>query len=278
MAKKRKKSNVNKADYSRVVLTETAPYEVPIIFSNEGFYKNCLRYIDQDDFLLGLFKKIVDEPIKKHTIPLLYKIRKNEVSLRTLSILHPKSQWEMIEFYKQYSGLICYYCSVSQSSLRYPTKIGSTFFYQNENQNINKYKKFAVDTVDKDQKVKNPASYFSYGGYDRQYKFFNSKEFLSLETKYSIMWRLDVSKCFDSIYTHSLSWATKSKEFSKEHINNHTFADNFDKLMQQSNYNETNGICIGPEISRIFAEIILQDIDLKCVKKLSQKGLQDKRD
>ncbi|WOD19415.1 antiviral reverse transcriptase Drt3b [Paraburkholderia kirstenboschensis] len=31
--------------------------------------------------------------------------------------------------------------------------------------------------------------------------------------------------------------------------------------MQRSNYNETNGIVIGPEISRIFAEIILQSVD-----------------
>lgn len=38
------------------------------------------------------------------------------------------------------------------------------------------------------------------------------------------------------------------------------------------NYNETNGIVIGPEFSRLFAEVILQYID-KCVEnKLYEKG------
>jgi hypothetical protein len=35
-----------------------------------------------------------------------------------------------------------------------------------------------------------------------------------------------------------------------------------------ANYNETNGIVVGPEISRIFAEIILQQIDLNVLSKI----------
>ena len=42
--------------------------------------------------------------------------------------------------------------------------------------------------------------------------------------------------------------------------------------MQKMNYNETNGIVIGPEFSRLFAEVILQYID-KCVENdLHEKG------
>ena len=40
--------------------------------------------------------------------------------------------------------------------------------------------------------------------------------------------------------------------------------------MQRVNYNETNGIIVGPEISRIFAEIILQRIDVNVVNRLKQ--------
>jgi hypothetical protein len=40
--------------------------------------------------------------------------------------------------------------------------------------------------------------------------------------------------------------------------------------MQKSNYNETNGIVVGPEISRIFAEIIFQDIDIYTLKTLKE--------
>lgn len=41
--------------------------------------------------------------------------------------------------------------------------------------------------------------------------------------------------------------------------------------MQRSNDNETNGIIIGPETSRIFAEIIFQDVDIKTIAALESK-------
>lgn len=41
--------------------------------------------------------------------------------------------------------------------------------------------------------------------------------------------------------------------------------------MQHTNYNETNGIIVGPEISRIFAEIILQAVDLAIMRQLKEQ-------
>jgi maltooligosyltrehalose synthase len=48
--------------------------------------------------------------------------------------------------------------------------------------------------------------------------------------------------------------------------------------MQLTNYRETNGIIIGPEVSRIFAEIILQKIDLNLVDKMIQNEYQISKD
>lgn len=45
--------------------------------------------------------------------------------------------------------------------------------------------------------------------------------------------------------------------------------------MQGTNHGETAGIIIGPESSRIFAEIILQRIDLDILKKATQSGYED---
>ena len=42
--------------------------------------------------------------------------------------------------------------------------------------------------------------------------------------------------------------------------------------MQSVNHQETNGIVIGPELSRIFAEIILQEIDRKVEVKMNKKN------
>ena len=87
------------------------------------------------------------------------------------------------------------------------------------------------------------------------------------------MLQVDISKCFPSIYTHSIGWAVKNKKLAKEQPKG-SFDGNFDELMQTTNYRETNGIIIGPEVSRIFAEVILQKIDLNLVDRMSELQYQ----
>lgn len=62
------------------------------------------------------------------------------------------------------------------------------------------------------------------------------------------------------------------KEIVKHNIgkSSSTFGGKFDRLIQNLNYGETNGIVIGPEFSRIFAEIILQKIDKTIYEQLLQ--------
>ncbi|MDP5191695.1 RNA-directed DNA polymerase, partial [Rheinheimera baltica] len=55
---------------------------------------------------------------------------------------------------------------------------------------------------------------------------------------------------------------------------NSDFAKFFDQLMQRSNFNETNGIIIGNEVSRIFSEIILQAIDNEVLEELKKYGYE----
>lgn len=44
--------------------------------------------------------------------------------------------------------------------------------------------------------------------------------------------------------------------------------------MQEINYKETNGIPVGPELSRIFAEVILQRIDTQVLDEMRRHGLE----
>ena len=44
------------------------------------------------------------------------------------------------------------------------------------------------------------------------------------------------------------------------------------------NYRETNGICIGPEVSRIFAEMIFSEIDVRVIEGLARNGMKWKTD
>ncbi|RYZ71759.1 MAG: RNA-directed DNA polymerase [Proteobacteria bacterium] len=99
-----------------------------------------------------------------------------------------------------------------------------------------------------------------------------------MEKKFSTMLRVDVSKCFPSIYTHTISWAVKDIEFGKNNVKAVSFGNEMDRAMQRMNYNETNGIPVGPEFSRLFAEIILQSVDEKVKGKLLTSDIIDGRD
>lgn len=102
------------------------------------------------------------------------------------------------------------------------------------------------------------------------YKFFSSGDNLRLEQKYNHLMKMDITSCFYHIYTHTIAWAVKGKEYAKLNKQG-TFETEFDKLIRSANYDETCGILVGPEISRIFAEIILQRIDVNVLNRLKNE-------
>ena len=276
---------IKRSDFERVLVTETLPNEVPIIISNDGLYTNSKSLDGVSAISRTLFERLIvgigrpkNHPI--YTIPYSYKIRKNADSFRKLSLPHPISQWEMKSFYEKNERLICHFCERSPSTLRAPKKVASTYFYKNPLENLKKYKHEPVEEENLESLMRYSASYFTYRGYDRLYKFFKSSLFLKLEKDFRILKTLDVTKCFESIYTHSISWATKDKTFVKHNVGiGSTFGQEFDSLMQRANYSETNGILIGPEISRIFAEVIFQDIDCKSIENIALRaGLRHGRE
>ncbi|MGZ3732448.1 MAG: antiviral reverse transcriptase Drt3b [Parachlamydiaceae bacterium] len=269
----KKINRIKRNDYNRTLITETLPYETPIVFSNDGLYNQVSTFEDAGSIQKTIINALVfGEGLPKSvnsTQPYLYKVRKNSQEYRRLALLHPLSQWQIKKFYEKYEQLILHYCSLSPASIRSPRKVAGSFYNKSSWENINQYKKDAVMLTIHDRYVKHTPSYFAYHGYDRLYKFFNSRDYFSLEKQFSVLMTLDVSKCFDSIYTHSLSWSVKDKEFTKANVSvSSTFAQEFDRVMRHGNHNETNGIPIGPEACRIFAEIIFQDIDRQTIEKL----------
>lgn len=125
----------------------------------------------------------------------------------------------------------------------------------------------------------NLKTYFSYEKYANIYKFYEDYRYQRAEKKFKYLVKFDLQSCFDSIYTHTISWATaggadKVKVLPGYHGS--WVGDAFDNLMQSVNARETNGIVIGPEFSRIFAEIILQYIDQKVEQELLEKNLRQK--
>ncbi len=214
-----------------------------------------------------------DVPTSKKTlIPFSYEVKHKEKQYRELNIPHPRNQLRVVEFYEQYKETIIYYCSLSSFSMRAPHKVATTKFYKDS---LHKKKHSNDHSVieEHDKEYKNQRSFFSYKGYSNIHKFYESDHYHRCEKKYNKLLKLDITKCFDSIYTHSIAWAILGRMNTKKNIPlaNQTFAGQFDGLMQSINHSETNGIIIGPELSRIFAEIILQAADKKIELALEKK-------
>ena len=271
------KGNLRRGDALRAIVTDTLPEEVPLIFSNDGLYRNRTRSAFGDGnasaFINALFL-----PERGYTIPYRFSVLRDESTTRGLNLLHPIAQEKVAAFYRVYDDLICHQARKSAASLRAPDKVGSTFFIRSAAGELGSRRRTAVDTVSIETSVSTPASYFSYKKFNRVHQFFDSHDYVNLEKKYRIFRTLDVSKCFNSIYTHTLAWAVWDVDTAKENTQAQSFANDFDALMQFMNYRETNGICIGPEVSRIFAEMIFSEVDRSIIDTLSQKGLRWRSD
>ncbi len=255
----------------RVLLTEVLPYELPLLLNNEGFYRNM-----QDEKLRGLFVNVFSGGVKQGcwTIPFDYDVRRvgGERS-RKMSLMHPLSQLDCVELYAKYDDYMLSLCAQSPYSIRYINKKAKCVFLQmdEDETGTDDLQERSVEMA-KNEAENFYRSYFSYKKYDLVYKFFESGDNLRLEQKYPLMMVIDITGCFYHIYTHSLAWAVKGKTVAKDNVGRDSFESAFDKLMQHTNYNETNGIIVGPEISRIFAEIIMQAIDIAVLGLLKKKG------
>ena len=251
----------------RVLLTEVLPYETPLIFSNRSFYSICCKNDLRKREGVGPISDFFGDNID-YSIPFDFYICREEKDPRLLSVIHPAKQIEIVRFYEKYKDIMLYYASKSPFSIRKPIKIGRYYYAT--------HKQLPRDSIDNSISEKNSLTinswedegiyfknFFSYYHTSYIYEFYESKQYQKCEKYFLKLYRFDINKCFDSIYTHSIAWAIYSKEFVKEHLNKKrgSFADNMDRLMSTLNYNETSGILIGPEFSRIFAEIILQRID-----------------
>lgn len=84
---------------------------------------------------------------------------------------------------------------------------------------------------------------------------------LDAEARYRHILVSDISRFYGTIYTHTLPWALHGKAYCKANVNNPAvmnslLGDTLDRLVRKGQDNQTIGIPIGPDTSRILAEII----------------------
>ncbi|WP_454841534.1 antiviral reverse transcriptase Drt3b [Pseudomonas hormoni] len=298
----------------RVVLSDVLPYEVPIVFSNRYFYRflcehnikmsgSKITWHYKDSALDELVKMLLALPSSAavkhegtdpsrssyvdisqsksdyHSVPFIFFTTHKQDQLRQLALMHPKGQLLVVDFYEQYKELLIYYTNRSSFSLRSPKRVAGCTYIDTRSQ-IEKSDSIDALVEVTGENYENLRSFFVYERFSNVFKFYESKEHLQCERDFKYLTKYDISGCFDSVYTHSLPWAVYGKDYSKTHMTplKSSFAGKFDSLMQRVNYNETNGILIGPEVSRIFAEIILQSVDIEVSAKLFEKGWEPDKD
>ena len=115
----------------RVVLSDVLPFEIPVTFSNRHFYDflttnkvelvgNKIKWERNEQSLNEVMKLLFDFRDKAvttneigvnkkwelKTIPFNYKISHKENDFRELTIVHPKNQLALIDFYEANKQLI----------------------------------------------------------------------------------------------------------------------------------------------------------------------------
>jgi hypothetical protein len=262
----------------RALLTETLPYELPFGFTNENLFLSELKINDLSE---AQRKKVdlIRRDRKGYTRPYSYKINRSHRDKNTISIIHPSIQLRIAKLYSEFEQTILQSCVKSPFSLRYPAA-SQRIFIKGSSKDVRKRWQSDLPEDRPGQKISTPyaPSYFAYQRFLLLDRFFSSNELVRLESRFSKLRMLDVSRCFFNIYTHSISWAIKEKDFSKDNSKMYSFEQQFDEVMQHANYNETAGLLVGPEVSRIFAEIILQRIDLEVSRLAEEAGLREGRD
>ena len=85
---------------------------------------------------------------------------------------------------------------------------------------------------------------------------------LSYSLEFSHVLHTDVTDCYGSLYTHSISWAIHGLEEAKRNKGNNSLLGNkIDLHIQAGRYGQTNGISQGSVLMDFVAEIVLGFID-----------------
>lgn len=254
----------NPLDY---IITDILPTELSEQFSYYNFYK----------YLIGKdkeIKKIIKEATKKHknnetifdthcfkNCPLVYTIMKQLDTERSLSIIQPLASLQLFMFISIYQKeLLTLIQKNSIFSLRYHTK-NTELFYKNQNNSVINYFSDISQNINKEV-IEQTGMYFNIGPCKSINSFTSSDDWFVLNSKYKYFIRADYKACFDSIYTHIFNLIIGKDVNDTRGLSKSTCIYSvIDRVLMNINATVSNGIVVGPEFSRMIAEILLQTID-----------------
>ena len=115
---------------------------------------------------------------------------------------------------------------------------------------------------------------------------------ITMSLDYEYLTQIDISNCYGSIYTHSISWALHDKDEIKKDCNSNSKKDCnrnsnsnsnskiligniIDKHLRDMLYGQTNGIPQGSVLMDFIAEMVLGHIDCELTKKIKDNNIKN---
>ena len=278
---KRSKKNIerNKLDY---LLTDIMPVEVSELFSFSKFYEYLLSKQSTLDDIVSKMRAMKAENSETPfaggkwgnwaTSPLKFNILKGTDSIRGLNLVQPLSAMNIYFFVECYQKeLLDILSNNSCFSLRYHRK-NSDLFYRRKSKKIVDYFEKTSQKVDR-AILQQTGAYFKIYKFNSVSSFTNSRLWQQCNFKYHNFAKIDYKSCFDSIYTHAYKWCIEKDTVDSKEASNANLHIVIDRVLQNINGRSSNGLIVGPEFSRMIAEVLLQEIDVEVKQNLAAQGL-----
>ncbi|MEE3892816.1 RNA-directed DNA polymerase [Priestia megaterium] len=262
------------------LLTDLLPYEKGNHYTHIYFYE----YLQSSKKSINkLIKKIGNEnkffSPSWHSAPLKFKILKSRGGFRELSLINPIGLIESLAFINLCEKDILNIMhnkndfaarkAFRTNSLVYKKRNKQTVYYT---EGTNSKKQLLISLESK-------GTYFRHYPFKTVTKLLNSSRFNYSKDKYNSLMIIDMQDCFSSIYTHSYKWLISSKAYDSKNLKSaNSIYSNIDVFLQNLNGSKTNGIIVGPELSRLLAEFLFVHIDQQLIDILAEKRIFENKD
>ena len=272
----------NKLDF---ILSDLLPVELSELFSYTSFYSFLLEKEPQR-ILASMAETVKAKKAQSDKVmfkdgwatkPLKYSIMKGSKTVREMSVVQPFSAINLYLFIECYQKEILDYFEENHGfSLRYHKK-NTDLYYKSKNKAATEYFQPQSRRLGK-KAIQQSGSYFKVAPFESINAFADSVVWRTSNFRFKYYAKMDYKSCFDSIYTHSYSWIIERNVIDARNADNAHLFLAIDRVLQNINGRSSNGVVVGPEFSRMIAEILLEKIDNEVFIYLSGQGLKWHKD
>lgn len=269
----------NKLDY---ILTDLLPVELSELFSFRPFYDFLLQK-EQQKKLYQLTENLKAVQAKATgvmfqgawaTVPFKYSILKGNDSLREMSIIQPLAALNIYLFLECYQKDILYFLDKHHCfSIRYHKK-SSDLYYKSRSKKAIQYFPLEVRRRIGKAAVQQTGNFFKIAMFESINSFADSRIWRMANFDYRYFAQMDYKSCFDSIYSHVYKWIIERNVIDSKDAKNSNLLITIDRILQNINGRQSNGLIVGPEFSRMIAEMMLQQVDTEVKLFLLSEGVE----